>query len=182
MTATVQPCSVPPDSTIARHAPGADFIDCQRVTTCDIDRSALRHVLTLLASTPAWIDLLMSLRNRLVRLVGLKDLGRLTRIDLSKKDSAYYPGDRVGIFTLVSHTPDEVLLVDQDKHLDVYLALNRLPVTAEGTRPLVLSTVVHTHNRLGRLYMLPVAPFHRIIAPLTLANINRPATQKKTHR
>ncbi|WP_277424782.1 DUF2867 domain-containing protein [Pseudomonas chlororaphis] len=37
----------------------------------------------------------------------------------------------------------------------------------------MLSTLTHPHNRLGRLNRLPVAPFHRLIAPMTLANINR---------
>jgi hypothetical protein len=33
--------------------------------------------------------------------------------------------------------------------------------------------VVQPHNWLGRLYMLPVAPFHRFIAPRMLAMINQ---------
>ncbi|QLL15692.1 DUF2867 domain-containing protein [Pseudomonas chlororaphis] len=173
MKSSVSRCSLPPGSSIARHAPGASFIDCQRTLAVDRERSALRHALRLMARTPAWIDHLMSLRNRLVQPFGLKDLGRLTRIDLERQDDDYQPGDRVGIFTLVSQTPDEVLLVDQDRHLDVYLAINRLPLDAQGERPVVLSTLVHPHNRLGRLYMLPVAPFHRFIAPRMLAMLNQ---------
>ena len=30
---------------------------------------------------------------------------------------------------------------------------------------LEVATVVHTHNAFGRLYMLPVAPVHRLIVP-----------------
>jgi hypothetical protein len=173
MNSRVSRCALPPDSSIARHATGASFIDCQSTLADDHARSALRHGLRLMARTPIWIDRLMTLRNRLVQVFGLKDLGRLTRIDLERADADYRPGDRVGIFTLVSQTPDEVLLVDQDRHLDVYLAINLMPLDPQGTRLAVLSTVVQPHNWLGRLYMLPVAPFHRFIAPRMLAMLNQ---------
>lgn len=173
MNSSVSRCALPPDSSIARHATGASFIDCQSTLVDDHERSALRHGLRLMARTPIWIDRLMALRNRLVQVFGLKDLGRLTRIDLERADADYRPGDRVRIFTLVSQTPDEVLLVDQDRHLDVYLAINLMPLDPQGTRRAVLSTVVQPHNWLGRLYMLPVAPFHRFIAPRMLAMLNQ---------
>ncbi|CAI9003489.1 DUF2867 domain-containing protein [Pseudomonas chlororaphis] len=173
MQTAVQPCPLPSQSSIANLAVGASFIDCRQVLANDPERTAMCHLLNLMSQTPAWIDRMMGLRNRVVQLFGLKDLGRLTRIDLTRADEDYRPDDRVGIFTLVAQAPDEVLVVDRDKHLDVYLSLNRLPLTAEGLRPVVLSTVVHPNNLLGRLYMLPVAPFHRLIAPMTLANINR---------
>ncbi|MOA52080.1 hypothetical protein D3C78_1753160 [compost metagenome] len=79
----------------------------------------------------------------------------------------------MGIFTLVCNTPEEVLLVDRDKHLDVYISLLCQAVTADSPRTVVLSTVVHPHNLLGRLYMLPVAPFHRFIAPIALGRLLR---------
>ncbi|OLF54474.1 DUF2867 domain-containing protein [Pseudomonas chlororaphis] len=173
MPTAVQPCPLPSPSSIANLAAGASFIDCHLALAQDTERSAMRHLLHLMSQTPAWIDRMMGLRNRVVQLFGLKDLGHLTQIDLTRADEDYRPGERVGIFTLISQNPDEVLVADRDKHLDVHLSLNRLPLTAEGRRPVVLSTVVHPHNLLGRLYMLPVAPFHRLIAPLTLANINR---------
>ncbi|WP_419736327.1 DUF2867 domain-containing protein [Pseudomonas sp. COR18] len=173
MKPAVHRCPVPPDSSINRLLANADFVDSQCISDSHLDRTALRHALNMMATTPAWIDGLMQLRNRLVGLFGLKDLGRLTRIDLARADADYRENDRVGIFTLVSNQPDEVMLADRDRHLDVYLTLHRSPVTPEGTRTLTLSTVVHTHNRLGRLYMLPVAPFHRLIVPITLRNAGR---------
>jgi len=166
-------CGIPPDSIINQQLAGARFIDCQRATVSDVDRTALRHFLILMVGMPGWIDALMMVRNRVVQLFGLKDLGCLTRVDLGREDASYGQNDRVGIFTLTSNTPDEVLVADLDKHLDVYLSLSRLPVKSDGTRDIVVSTVVRTHNLLGRVYMLPVGPFHKIIAPLVLAKINR---------
>lgn len=173
MPATVHECALPRACSLSAQAAGASFINCHRIDVTDSERTAMGHALRALATTPAWIDNLMQVRNAVVRRLGLKDLGRLTRIDLARDEASYQPGDRVGIFTLIANSPDEVIMADKDKHLDVFLALNRLPIKADGTRTLVLSTLVHTHNWLGTLYMLPVAPFHRLIAPLTLVNVTR---------
>ncbi|MEN0105961.1 MAG: DUF2867 domain-containing protein [Pseudomonas sp.] len=169
----VHRCDLPTVCSLSQLATGAAFIDCRRIDVSDTERSAMAHALRAMSATPRWIDNAMKLRNAIVRRLGLKDLGSLTRIDLNRDEASYQPGERIGIFTLVSNQPDEVVMADKDKHLDVYLALNRLPINADGTRTLVMSTVVHTHNWLGTLYMLPVAPFHRLIAPLTLQNVNR---------
>jgi hypothetical protein len=43
-------------------------------------------------------------------------------------------------------------------------------------RKVIVSTVVHIHNALGRLYMLFVKPAHCVIAPAVLARIgNQPS-------
>lgn len=173
MPATVQRCDLPALCSLNQYAAGAAFIDCQRIDVTDTDRTAMAHALRAMSATPRWIDNLMQVRNAVVRRLGLKDLGRLTRIDLERDETSYQPLERIGIFTLISNTADEVVMADKDKHLDVYLALNRLPINADGTRTLVMSTVVQTHNWLGTLYMVPVAPFHRLIAPLTLKNVTR---------
>ncbi|MDE1167330.1 MAG: DUF2867 domain-containing protein [Pseudomonas sp.] len=172
MKTIVSKCTVPALSSVNQYVQGADFVDCQSARVVDVQRTALGHALTIMAATPAWIDSLMKLRNRAVKLVGLKDLGGLKRIDLKRDEASYQPGQRIGIFTLVSSTDDEALMVDRDKHLDVYVVLNRLPIDADGSRTVVLSTVVRTHNLLGKVYMVPVGPMHRVIAPRTLANIN----------
>ncbi|WP_313048660.1 DUF2867 domain-containing protein [Pseudomonas soli] len=164
--------TIPADSLIAAHAAKAGFRHCRAIEIADDVRPAMAHFLRLMTSMPGWIDTLMVLRNRLVALLGLKDLGRLTAIDPARAPGSYQPGERVGIFTLVANTEDEVLLVDRDQHLDVHIALLRRP-TAEGRCEVLVSTVVRTHNRLGRLYMLPVAPFHRLIAPIALRRLAR---------
>ena len=113
----------------------------------------------------------MAARNAVVQMVGLKNLGTLSEIDASKPSSAYQPGERVGIFTLFENTFDEVLLGDRDKHLDVVLSVHRRLLPSGDAVEVTLTTVVHVKNLLGRLYMLPVKPAHRIIAPAVLARI-----------
>ena len=162
-------CPVPPESAIHAHLPGAHFHDCHAITAPDKGQSALAYFLTALARTPSWVNTLMSLRNRMVQLAGLKNLGGLGEIDPSKPASAYLAGDRVGIFTLISNSHDEALLGDSDKHLDVVLSIFKQPPSADGIASVAVTTVVHVHNLLGRIYMLPVTPLHKLIAPAVLS-------------
>ena len=163
--------TVPPDSAINARLPGAYFHDCHAIAVPNTTRTALSLFLTALENTPAWVNSLMALRNKIVGLVGLKDLGGLGEFNPSKSESSYVPGDRVGIFTLISNTPNEVLLGDRDKHLDVVLSVYKHPQGQNGDQSVAVTTVVHVHNLLGRVYMLPVTPLHRLIAPAVLSRI-----------
>lgn len=171
MTARATPSSVPAESAINARLPGAFFYDCYTITVPNTSRSALGHFLTAVANTPQWVNRLMTLRNKLVQLVGLKDLGALGGFDPAKPDSAYAPGDRVGIFTLISNTDNEALLGDSDKHLDVVLSIFKHPPGSNGIPSISITTVVHVHNLLGRVYMLPVTPLHKLIAPAVLNRV-----------
>ena len=51
---------------------------------------------------------------------------------------------------------------EDDRHLDFQVA-NLLRTGAAGRRELVVVTVVHCRNRLGRTYLAVIAPFHRTI-------------------
>ena len=162
-------CPVPAASAIHGHLAGAYFHDCHAVTVPDGEHSALSYFLTALANTPSWVNSLMSLRNKMAELAGLKNLGGFGEFSSSKPDSAYRPGDRVGIFTLISNSAGEALLRDSDKHLDVVLSVCKQPPNADGVVSVAVTTVVHVHNLLGRIYMLPVTPLHKLIAPAMLS-------------
>lgn len=114
----------------------------------------------------------MALRNRVVRLVGLKDLGHMTVSRSLDQSSTYAVGNRVGIFTLYANCFEEAVLGDRDKHLDVMVSVHRSAPNGDSVL-ITVTTVVHVHNMLGRLYMLPVRPMHRIITPTVLAEASR---------
>ena len=118
--------------------------------------------------TPAWVERMMGLRNAVVSRLGLKNLGNLSSFSPLKAAEDYREGDRVGIFSILHISDNEIILGDSDKHLDVQLSLYK---TAQDAK-VVLSTVVHIHNRLGRIYMLFVTPVHRMIVPAVLAKIS----------
>jgi hypothetical protein len=169
MKTIVSNIAIPPASAIAGELPGAYFHDCYAVPLNTDNRSALEIYLAVVAKTPRWVNTLMALRNRVVALVGLKNLGQLGAGTAAKPASSYQVGDRVGIFSLLLLTDNEIILGDCDRHLRVKVSLSKL--TQAQRQSVVVATVVHVHNRLGRIYMLFVAPIHRLIAPAMLARI-----------
>ena len=167
MTTLISSRAVPPQSEIAKRLPGADFHDCYEMAIAPTDESALALYLQVVATTPAWVNTLMALRNRIVRFVGLKNLGHLGDFKAGKAAGDYQVGDRVGIFSIRHLSEQEVILGDTDKHLNVEVSVCKL------NDKVAVSTIVHTHNTLGRFYMLFVAPIHRRIVPATLRQLKR---------
>ena len=161
----------PTQSRITSLVPGCYFHDAWSVAAGEPQLSAMGQFLKAFSSTPAWVSACMSIRNRAAAVVGLKNLGAFDQVNKSKSECDYKPGDRVGIFTLIDNTFDEVLLCDKDKHLNVTLSVHRAVDANTGAVVVTVTTVVHIHNLLGRLYMLPVTPMHRIIAPSVLRAI-----------
>jgi hypothetical protein len=165
-------CQVPKPSLIAAQVMGASFHDAWCMSVGGPTKTALSYFLLAASNTPAWVNVAMAIRNKVVLAFGLKDLGRLSTLAPAKPDTAYQSGDRVGVFQLLQNTPDEVVLGDDDKHLRVVLSLHVAPRNAANeSRVVTLTTVVHVHNWLGRFYMLPVTPAHRIIVPAMLRRL-----------
>jgi len=163
---------VPSGSVINARLSGAYFHDCYTIAVSDTKPTALGYFLCAVTNTPRWINVLMALRNGVVRFVGLKDLGELGDLNESKSADDYQPGDRVGIFTLISNS-HEALLGDNDKHLEVVLSIYKHPQVSDGVQTISVTTVVHVKNLLGKIYMLPVTLLHRLIAPAVLAQIGK---------
>ena len=169
MRSSVSKIAVPPASAIVRELPGAYFYDCYAVSLPAAGISALQIYLNAVGNTPRWVNALMALRNWLVALVGLKNLGQLGALTPDKPVSSYRVGDRVGIFSLLMLSENEIILGDSDRHLNVQVSVCKLGQTQPQS--VAVATVVHVHNRLGRVYMLFVAPIHRLIAPALLARL-----------
>ncbi len=120
---------------------------------CAAAPDARQAALAIFNTTPAWVGALMALRNTLVRPFKLKT-------DLRRLPAAR---GRIGMFPVLEETPQEMLMGLDDRHLDFRLSVSVRPAAA-GVRSLTITTVVHTHNRLGRLYLAAILPFHRLIA------------------
>jgi hypothetical protein len=122
----------------------------------------------IFSQQPAWINSLMTLRDAFVAGLGLKTAKQLD--SLAVKDKA----GRVGIFKIYSTSQTEIVLGEDDKHLDFRLSvLCAGQPSLTGTRRLTVSTVVHCHNRLGRLYISLIAPFHRVVVQASLRRAAR---------
>jgi hypothetical protein len=151
---------IPSASAVRALQASANYWDAYEVDVPGRAPSALHAYLAFAQRTPKWIDFLMAIRNGAVGLLGLKDVGNLANVPPPSAAPTLKPGDRVGIFTLRSVCDDEAVLEIIDSHLDVVLSVYRHDGTPQR---LTVSTLVFYHNRVGRLYMLPVAPMHRLV-------------------
>ena len=109
------------------------------------------------AHQPRLVSVLMRIRDALVGGFGLKTASSLSSVGAA--------GSRIGIFKVYEANSVEVIMGEDDKHLDFRVsALYQPPLQASaGGSRFVLSTVVHCHNRLGRCYVGLIAPLHRLI-------------------
>ncbi|GLG83531.1 DUF2867 domain-containing protein [Acinetobacter calcoaceticus] len=156
--------ALPHDSQISSQLNNAYFHDSWSIVLGQQDLNVFQQLIKLFHHTPQWVEWSMNLRNKITSKIGLKDLGSFKQIDAHKKENEYVAGDRIGIFTLLQRTENELVVGDDDKHLNVTLSIYK----NEETQVLTVTTVVHIKNLLGRLYMLPVIPVHRKIVPATL--------------
>ena len=138
---------------------GAQFADAFRIEIDDRELDARRAAERMMARQPRWAEALVSLRNFLVAPLGLKTSGATPAA----------PRDMIGIFPVVSQTPDRLVAGFNDKHLDFRVVVDVTPPT--GVRQITATTLVLTHNRLGRTYLAIILPFHRLIVPALLRQV-----------
>lgn len=151
----------------------AYFYDCHAIQLPPDSRSPLELYLNVFSRTPRWIDCLMNVRNKVAVRLGLKDMGSLSSVERDKPAQTYRIGDQAGIFKLLELHAHEVILGETDKHLDVKVSVAKQD--QPGCTVVSVSTVVHVHNFMGRLYMFFVTPAHRIIAPATVSKLALPS-------
>lgn len=136
---------------------GAQFSDAFSITVNeDIDaRHAAERMMT--RASP-WIDALLALRNIIVAPFGLKNGNH--------KDASL---DVIGIFPVVSQAPRRLVAGFDDKHLDFRVVVD--VSDAESGRTVTATTLVLTHNLLGRVYLATILPFHRLVVPSMLRKV-----------
>jgi hypothetical protein len=122
----------------------------------------------LFSQQPAWVGRLMRVRDAIVARFCLKTGTQLATLANAPK------ARRVGIFKIYSTSVDEIILGEDDKHLDFRVSVMCSSATApDASRQLTVSTVVHCHNLLGRTYILIIAPIHRLVVGASLRRAAR---------
>jgi hypothetical protein len=130
---------------------GAEFADAYRVAIDGTQVNARRAAEKMFAPGPRWAEALLALRNKLVRPFGLK----------TSAEGEPAPGGVIGLFPVVSETTDRLVAGFNDRHLDFRVVVDVAP--SAGGQEITATTLVKTHNRLGRIYLAIVLPFHRLI-------------------
>lgn len=165
----VTPVAIPDSSRIAHVYASMDLADAYSIPLPHgTDTNPQRLADYIFSRRSAWTTGLMWVRDTLVAGFGLKTSRQLTSLDAGTLPA------RVGIFRIYSTTEHEIVLGEDDKHLDFRLSILCLPPTvADNRHRLVASTVVHCHNRLGRTYIALISPFHRAIMQASLRRAAR---------
>jgi hypothetical protein len=162
--------ALPGESRVAHFYETTDLADAYaiRLPTNTIADPELLARFVLSQQAP-WVAVLMRLRDTLVAGFGIKTARQLKSPAGSNDDK------RIHIFKIYETSKHEILLGEDDKHLDFRLSvLHQTRTVAAETAPyLIVSTVVHCHNRLGRAYILLIAPFHRLVVQSSLRRAAR---------
>jgi hypothetical protein len=160
-TIIVQEIDIPDENPAMRSLPRIDFADAFK---CLLPAEQLQTIdavtRAIFLTMPPWISQLLELRNVIVRPFGLK-----TSIDAvpSGDQDELQPGTAVGVFEVLDRRLNEIMLGEDDQHLDyrVSIQLER----EEEKCWVIVATVVKFNNWLGRAYFVPVKPVHKMIVP-----------------
>ena len=161
MTGTVR--EITPNVDAGTVLAGAQFIDAFRVDIGTAAVNAREACTRMVANEPGWISALVRLRNILVTPFGLKKSG----------EGAPAPGGLIGLFPVLSETPERLIAGFNDFHLDFRIVVDVAGDAA--SREVTLTTLVKTNNLLGRTYLAIITPFHKVVARSMIGGIAEPA-------
>jgi len=138
---------------------GAQFMDAYRLDVDDENLDARQAAMRMMARAPRWVDVLLVLRNIMVAPFGLK----------TSAEDRRAPRDIIGIFPVVSVTPERLVAGFNDKHLDFRVVVD--VATFGQKQSVTATTLVLTHNWLGRTYLKIITPFHRLVVRAMLQQV-----------
>ena len=159
--------ALPPQSGIAQIYKSVNLADafsiCLPADASGDPESLARFIFS---HQPSWIAWLTKLRDIIVVGFGLKTATHLASLASDGNTN------RVGIFKVYSKNETEIVLGEDDKHLDFRVSV-LCSSTQEINRQLIFSTVVHCNNYLGRAYIFVITPFHRMVVKASLLRAAR---------
>ncbi|WP_175166281.1 DUF2867 domain-containing protein [Paraburkholderia fynbosensis] len=119
-----------------------------------------RHIF---AQPAEWVVMLVGLRDTLVWPLGLK-----RAVDLAAEG-----GDRINIFRVFERYDGEIILGEDDIHLNFRVSVLVQPASDGRLRRLIVTTLVFHNRLLGRAYFALIAPFHRAVVRASLDKAQR---------
>ncbi len=171
---TITKTEIPEKSLLKTNNMTYDYIDSfkgqfddkfQNIGTTEVGKS-------FFSSGPKWIDKLFAFRNKLASLFGLKTSGKIADKQKIIDNFTCEKGEQLGLFKVFEKTSDEIILGEDDKHLNFRVSLFIDKENENKTKKnLIITTTVKFNNWFGLLYFLPVRPFHKLIVPTMLKGI-----------
>jgi hypothetical protein len=160
---TFKSCPVPTDLLAKNQFDRVDYQDCFRgdFTSKFVPQVDALAKAFFSDAMPRWIRTLLGIRNRLVAKFGLNSDGWRPLEQSDQRPIAI--GEKVGMWRVVDRNATEIVFRENDKHLDFTFSLRVIPREAGFT--VEATTLVEFHGLPGKLYFLPVKPFHKRIVP-----------------
>lgn len=121
-------------------------------------------------SLPSWVRVLLLIRDIIVKPFGLA--GSLNRKNNNIDNSIVFkPGQRVVFFTVYNRNKNEIVMAEDDKHLNLKTSIRLEKTKKKYFYSLYSSTIVKYNNIWGKIYFTLVKPFHKIIIKTLLNNM-----------
>jgi hypothetical protein len=161
---TVTKRTPPRESSLADWYTGANLIDSYEVALPPAYTVDMRVIAQSVFGKPTlWFRALLFIRDIVMARFNVK-----TSSDLRQSGNE----DKINFFSVLASHSDEIIMGANDTHLDFRLSL-LVQRAVDGPSRLSATSVVHCHNRLGQIYIMVIAPFHRMVV---ISNLRRAAT------
>ncbi len=135
---------IPENSVIANGFDRIDYCDTFRVIKPTND--SVEKIAAEIFKFPGWVNWLINIRNSIVGIFGLKSTK-----EVREGQTTY--------FAVIEQNENEIVMGENDKHLGF-----RVSVLVDRADSFIyVTTLVHFNNFWGKVYFLPVKPFHKII-------------------
>ncbi len=151
---------LPKESQILHFINKVDYQDSFMITLNNPTLKIEEIYFNIFSHVPKWIDNLLAFRNKVVGIFGLdtyKDAKEVT-LDSIKV------GNKAGIFKIYDIQPQEIIAGEDDSHLNFRVSV------IKQNKEAIVSTVVKYNNKMGRLYMTAIMPFHKLVVKAMLKN------------
>ncbi|PJI41047.1 DUF2867 domain-containing protein [Ferrovibrio sp.] len=146
-----------PDPAFIASLPGTDFSDAFTVVVPRGDLDARAVAALAFSSLPDWAGWLIKIRNLAMRPFGLKT------------------DEIMQGLPVLQEGPTDVVVGVNDDHLDFRTQFRTDTIRLGPDGPhlglVTVTTVVRTHNRLGRIYLAAVMPIHKLVVRSLLARV-----------
>ena len=117
---TVIKTNLPDNSILNNNNKKYDYVDSFQGTLIDSENKfkPIDIGKAFFSSGPKWVGILFTLRNRIVSVFGLKTSGKDGDIKQQLENFKCEPGEQLGLFKVFDKTDNEVVLGEDDKHLN----------------------------------------------------------------
>lgn len=159
MNTVIATNQIPEKSIISENFGNIHYCDSYRIVIKT--NETVDSITTRIFTLPQWIKGLFKFRNLIAKKPELKTDSK------TETSAPYYPiGSKAILFPVINRNEFEIVMAENDKHLNFRTSVKIDPV--DGLTHVNLTTIAHFNNTLGRLYFLPVKPFHKALIKLRL--------------